>query len=908
MRLAARPPGSRPGTAAAFTAMRNLPILLAIGVAALACPALAAATEPLPQAPDAGVWTPNGTVSAVATSGGKTYLGGNFSYVGPATGAAIDIDDAGGAMPLGPVSGTVLAAVADKAGGAYLGGDFMLDDGSRVQLVHVLADGSLDPGFTAPQFSGSGKTVQALTLSASTLYVGGDFSKADAETRTALAALDATDGHLLPALVELKSDWNADQPKVEALALWSGYLYAGGKFKQADGKACANLVEVKPGGGLVSSICDSSPNGAVHALAVEGNALYVGGEFSSLGVSAGAYLRRIFIFGDTPDGNWIPKPSGQVRALDTSPTAVYASGFFTVMGSDPRRGVAAVSTADASLLPWNPNPAGTLEGDDHYPYVGALLVADGGVYVGGRFLSIGGQDRNDLAKLDPVSAAATGWNPNVGGGVKTLAATTDDSIVAGGDFSSTGGKIRRHLAALGPDGTATHWNPSADQDVTELAVSPDGSTVYAGGWFAQVSGDPHKYLAAIDAGTGLATSFKPEPNGGVNSLALSADGATLYVAGNFTTIGPGAVDRPYVAAFSTSSGDPTDWRPGPDYWVSGISLSPGGDLLYAAGGFTKIGSQANQPARPGVAAIRLDTAAATEWTVPASGGQVQSLFATPAGVILGGTFTAIQGAERKGVAAADTGGTLLPWSPGFGNYSTAQSVVQSTPDRLIVGGQLTTGSRSRSVAETDAATGAVTPWDPSVLGIVNAMAVDGRRIWLAGTIQAGGGRLGLAAFTRPAEPTGGGGAGGGGNPTPPPDGGDGAGGGGETVPPAGGNPSPPPAADTTAPALSDVSLSRTRFRVARRSTALSASAGTTLRFSLSEAARVRISVQRRRAGRFVRVGVLRRSAPAGHSGVAFTGRLGRRALRPGRHRLRITAVDAAGNASRPAVAGFAIVR
>ncbi len=105
-------------------------------------------------------------------------------------------------------------------------------------------------------------------------------------------------------------------------------------------------------------------------------------------------------------------------------------------------------------------------------------------------------------------------------------------------------------------------------------------------------------------------------------------------------------------------------------------------------------------------------------------------------------------------------------------------------------------------------------------------------------------------------------------------------------------------------------LSRKRFRVARRATALSAGAGgTRLRFSLSEAGRVRISVQRRRrAGRFVRVGVLRRSAPAGRSGVAFTGRLGKRALRPGRHRLRITATDAAGNASRPAVVGFAIVR
>ncbi len=115
--------------------MRQLPMLLAIALVALASPTVANATEPLPQAPDANVWTPDGPVSALATSGGTTYIGGSFDYVGPATGAAIGIDDAGAATPLGPVGGTVDATVADAAGGAYLGGDFMLDDGSRVQLV-----------------------------------------------------------------------------------------------------------------------------------------------------------------------------------------------------------------------------------------------------------------------------------------------------------------------------------------------------------------------------------------------------------------------------------------------------------------------------------------------------------------------------------------------------------------------------------------------------------------------------------------------------------------------------------------------------------------------------------------------------------------------------------------------------
>ena len=153
--------------------MRKFAILLALGLVALACPALAAATEPLPETPDAGIWTPNSSVSAVATAGGTTYIGGYFNYVGPPTGAAVRLDAGGHATPLGPVTGWVGAAVADAAGGVYLGGDLMRDDGTRVQIVHVLADGSIDPGFAAPKLTGSFAGVRALALSGTKLYVGG---------------------------------------------------------------------------------------------------------------------------------------------------------------------------------------------------------------------------------------------------------------------------------------------------------------------------------------------------------------------------------------------------------------------------------------------------------------------------------------------------------------------------------------------------------------------------------------------------------------------------------------------------------------------------------------------------------------------------------------------------------------
>jgi DNA-binding beta-propeller fold protein YncE len=152
-----------------------------------------------------------------------------------------------------------------------------------------------------------------------------------------------------------------------------------------------------------------------------------------------------------------------------------------------------------------------------------------------------------------------------------------------------------------------------------------------------------------------------------------------------------------------------------------------------------------------------------------------------------------------------------------------------------------------------------------------------------------------------------------------------------------GGPSTP--ADVEPPAISDFSLTRRRFRVGPRSTPLVAWAaqrrrraprGTRFRFSLSEPADARLAIAKALRGRRVagrcrapsrrnrggprctryrpRGALVRRGRPAGRNAVRFTGRLGRRALRPGIYRATLVATDPAGNRSRAARARFRIVR
>jgi hypothetical protein len=120
------------------------------------------------------------------------------------------------------------------------------------------------------------------------------------------------------------------------------------------------------------------------------------------------------------------------------------------------------------------------------------------------------------------------------------------------------------------------------------------------------------------------------------------------------------------------------------------------------------------------------------------------------------------------------------------------------------------------------------------------------------------------------------------------------------------------------------------FAVPRAGTPLAArvARGTHFRYALTEPGRVRLTIQRalpgRRAGgkcvrpsprlrgakscsRHRTIGALSRSARGGANSTKFSGRLGKRALRPGGYRAVMTATDAAGNRSASRTARFRVV-
>jgi hypothetical protein len=133
-------------------------------------------------------------------------------------------------------------------------------------------------------------------------------------------------------------------------------------------------------------------------------------------------------------------------------------------------------------------------------------------------------------------------------------------------------------------------------------------------------------------------------------------------------------------------------------------------------------------------------------------------------------------------------------------------------------------------------------------------------------------------------------------------------------------PSPPKAAGpsggsqesgprTTKLALTGVKLRPRAFAAARRGPGvIAARAGTTLRYRLSEPARLTLTVRHAgRHGRKVR-GQLKTAGRPGVNGVRLTGRIARHSLAPGRYKLRIAARDLTRRERAAATVSFRITR
>ncbi|WEK61997.1 MAG: PKD domain-containing protein [Candidatus Microbacterium colombiense] len=254
---------------------------------------------------------------------------------------------------------------------------------------------------------------------------------------------------------------------------------------------------------------------------------------------------------------------------------------------------------------------------------------------------------------------------------RTLAAVTTTATMLAALLVVTGpapAATAAETPAL-PETVTTDVLPTWQVNGVVWSQAVAGNTVYVTGSFtkARPPGVAAGGAGEIDANNIFAFDIRtgnPIPNFShtmdAQGLVVRAtpDGKTVYFGGDFTTVDGQA--RAHVAAFDVASGALIDWAPRADGQVRGFAFA--NDIVYVGGNFRSSGGKP----RSELAAWNMTTKAITDWAPSAAGdGFVWDMLMSPdnSRVIIGGSFTQLNGATAYGMASLDTtAGAALPWA------------------------------------------------------------------------------------------------------------------------------------------------------------------------------------------------------------------------------------------------------
>ena len=309
------------------------------------------------------------------------------------------------------------------------------------------------------------------------ILIGGDFTSlspngGSAVTRNRIARLNP-DGTLDAAF-----NPNADGSVASIAVQSDGKIIAAGSFTNIGGQTRNRIARLDGTTGLADSF-DPNADLSVSFIAVQPDGkILAGGNFTSIGGQLRNHIARLDAITGLAD-SFDPNANGNVDsfALQTD-GKILAAGLFTSIGGQTRNRIARLDGTTGLADSFDPNANGGI-------YTMAIQP-DGKILAGGLFTTIGGQTRNNIARLDPSTGLADSFNPNANDSVVSVAVQTDGKIVAGGFFNGTnsiGGQTRNRIARLDPvTGLADSFNPNSSGIIVSVAVQPDGKILAGGGF------------------------------------------------------------------------------------------------------------------------------------------------------------------------------------------------------------------------------------------------------------------------------------------------------------------------------------------------------------------------------------------------------------------------------------------
>ncbi|TDN93247.1 PKD domain-containing protein [Microbacterium sp. BK668] len=293
----------------------------------------------------------NGVVWSQAVVGNTVYAGGSFTQARPAGAApgtnqtarnnllSYDITTGNLNTAFAPnLNGQVRGVAASPDGSRiYVVGDFTMANGqvrSRI-AAYSTATGALISSFSPVGVTSSARTVVATDTA---VYVGGGFAGAGSTPRNNLAAFSAADGSLLP--------WNPNADyTVWALAVSGDQtaVFAGGSFQNVGGQSAYGLAKISASTGALDtgwqlarvtsppSPRNAGPNAGWTSLRVSGDHLYgTGWVFGSGGNLEGIFKASVANPGTL---QWVMDCHGDTYDSFLSNGIVYGAGHSHYCGN-----------------------------------------------------------------------------------------------------------------------------------------------------------------------------------------------------------------------------------------------------------------------------------------------------------------------------------------------------------------------------------------------------------------------------------------------------------------------------------------------------------------------------------------------------------------------------------------------
>ncbi|MCC6937531.1 MAG: delta-60 repeat domain-containing protein [Flavobacteriales bacterium] len=423
---------------------------------------------------------------------------------------------------------------------------------------------------------------------------------------------------------------------------------------------------------------------------------------------------------DTPN-------SSVVVSIPDGTSGWFIGGSFTTIGGHNRNGLARLHVNGSLDLSWAPEGVhGTIHG---------MTIENGVLYVGGSFDEAEGEARSNLAAYDITTQQLLDWCSSSGTDGPVLSLSAGDALVfIGGDFTSAGGQNRSDVAAIDQDiGNAIPWVGGLSSGAIYTTEYRDG-LLYVGGDFSFVNGVGRANIASLFGTTGEPTSWNPNAGGAVHAIALSGD--TAFVGGSFNFVG-GSTRRGVAALLLSSDfNNALAWDAGitDQGWVSSIVVTP--DIVYLGGDFTRIGNP--NVWRYDAAALDRTTGAANAWDPSTYGWHVLTLARLGSFMYIGGGFTDVGVRRHDKLAAFDMiSGKPLPWrGSGYSILGTPEVVMTLAQkgDTLFLAGGFSQvdGVGRNNIAAVSKSTGELLTWQANVDGRVNSILRVGNVLYIGG--------------------------------------------------------------------------------------------------------------------------------------------------------------------------------